>query len=405
MPQMHSTALKVFSPVEEKHACAIIDLCAKTFGSYFITRRGLASGGLLGSHYDWQASAVGAINDHLVTHFGVWNYQMRVGGARLRSGGIGYVATHGDHRKQGLMAQTIPHSLKQMRALGYDFSLLFGIHDFYSRFGYVRAWNEASWIIRLEQLPADLPAPAYEKRDAAVSAEAIALHNRQNAALTGTAVRPTYPGLIYGSRGLLSAYAWKDKAGKLAGQVLAHASGTRLICTEVLGDPDLALAVLAAVAREKVVGEIQFDTLHYLSPMARRLRTLSCRYECNYVRDGAAMARVINLSSAMEKLRPELERRLAASACEGFSGSLTLASSEEAVQLTLSRGRLGLKPGSAKTSAAIRAGSAAAQLLLGTEDAMTVCEMARVRVRPEAARLLAALFPAQHPQLHLADRF
>jgi hypothetical protein len=53
----------------------------------------------------------------------------------------------------------------------------------------------------------------------------------------------------------------------------------------------------------------------------------------------------------------------------------------------------------------LRAGWHLAQLLIGTDDPMETCEVGRIRLQGDAARLVPVLFPAQHPQLQLGDRY
>ena len=66
-----------------------------------------------------------------------------MGRARLRTGGVGIVMTHDRYGEQGLNARTFQASLQAMAELGYDYSMLFGISDYYHRFGYqAKAWPE-----------------------------------------------------------------------------------------------------------------------------------------------------------------------------------------------------------------------------------------------------------------------
>jgi len=42
------------------------------------------------------------------------------------------------------MAKTVAATIEAMSQVGYDMTVLFGIPDFYHRFGYVRAWPLSS---------------------------------------------------------------------------------------------------------------------------------------------------------------------------------------------------------------------------------------------------------------------
>lgn len=401
---MSKTPLSVVSPVQSEHAEAMIDLGAKTFGGFYSARRSMREWYLLNSHYDWEASAVGFCDGKLVTHYGVWGYDMRIGKSVVRCGGIGMVATDGDYQKRGFMAQTVPHSIQQMKQRGYDLSILFGIRDFYHRFGYVLAWGEQNWLIHRDQLPADLPKVKYESFPCVPKDTIARLHNRFNATVTGSAVRPTFSKKFYLYRDGLEGYQWKDARGKVCGHVLVYQDGGRLVCAEGTGKVDDVFAVLKSLCEKKNVGEIRFDTLPYLSPLARRLRTLTCRFERHYMKSGNAMVRVINLKSCLWKMEAELSDRMRKSELCDYRGELLLSYPEASVGLTISRGKVTV---AAKVSArnSIRGGFELGQLLIGTDEPAEVCESRKMRTTGEAIRLAKVLFPNEHPQIHQADRY
>lgn len=60
---------------------------------------------------------------------------IRIGEARLKMGGLGWVATSARHRKRGIGRKLIEDALAYMREHGYHVSMLFGIPNFYHRFG------------------------------------------------------------------------------------------------------------------------------------------------------------------------------------------------------------------------------------------------------------------------------
>ncbi len=398
--------LSVRAPERATDAADVVELVAMTFGHYFAVRRDTAGFYLLEGHYDWAASAVGRLRDQLVSHWGVWEYRMRIGQATVRCGGIGAVATHADHRKKGFMARTAAHSIERMRARGYALSILFGIDDFYHRFGYVPAWRESRWHL----LRSDLPGrsgrrPRLHRVPAAPSAALARLHNRWNRGLTGTAVRPTFTkGFFMGPRAAPEAWIWRDAAGRAAGHVLASQDGGALVILEATGAPDVVLACAGELALRKGLPELRFETLPYPSALARRLRTLNCRYEQRYARDGEAMVRLVDLEACLRAMEPELSRRLASSPLDGYRGTLRIEGPEGAAGLAIDRGRARVVPAAAGRTS-LRAGWHLAQLLLGTDEPMETCEVGRIRLAGDAPRLVPALFPAQHPQLQLGDRY
>ncbi len=398
--------LTVRSPARAADGAAVVELVAKTFDSYFPTRRVSEGYYLLEGHYDWAASAVGFVGERLVSHFGVWDYRMRIGRATVRCGGIGAVATDAAFRKKGYMARTAPHSVERMRARGYPLSILFGIDDFYHRFGYVAAWRESTWRLERKYLPPPAgPVPRLHRIPFAPGADVTRLHNEWNAGLTGTAVRPTFSkGFFHSSRTSPEGWLWRDRRGRAAGHVFVHEDRHDLVIIEATGDPDTVLACLGRLAERKALPELRFDTLPYGSALARRLRTLNCRYEQRFARDGEAMVRVVDLTACLRGMEPELSRRVGASELDGYRGTLLVRGPEGAVGLALDRGHVRVVPAAPGTSA-LRAGWHLAQLLIGTDDPLETCEVGRIRLQGDAARLVPVLFPAQHPQLQLGDRY
>lgn len=401
---MRTPAFSVSSPARSAHADGLVELCARAFNPYFEMREMCRGWYLLHGPYDWQASAIGLLGDEVVSHWGVWPYRMRIGAAEVRCGGIGAVATSAEHRRRGFMARTAPHSLARMRALGYDLSILFGIGDFYHRFGYVPAWPEESWRLQRDALPAELPGVRHRVLPAMPTAETARLHNRTNTGLTGTAIRPTYTRPFTGANHALEPHGWRDARGRLAGHVVVRTQEGALVCTEATGQVDPILAVLRSLSIEKELKELRFLSLPYRSALAARLRRLSCRLERRYEPDGDALARVIDLESCLRKMEPELTIRLGGSDLHRYRGTLSIAGDGGAVRLALRDGKVRVAPPGPSPSS-LRLGAWVVQLLIGTADPLEICDAAAARPRGDVARLLPVLFPAQHPQLHRADRF
>lgn len=397
----HKLVVSTPDPIADAHE--VIELCAKTFGRYYDFRKQLREWYMLNAPYDWKSTAIGRLDGQVVTHFGVWDYQMRIGRSVVRCGGIGCVATDGDHRKKGLMAQTVPHSISAMKACGYDMSILFGIWDFYHKFGYVRAWSETTFHMNRDHLPKDLPKVAFKEFSAVPNQDIARLHNRHNARVTGSAVRPfLLKGYCFFS-GKPECYAW-SKAKKLVGHVLVQVNGTRLSCYEATGETDEILSVLSAIATQKGTRDISFETFPYMSPVAVRLRRMTARMERQYIKSGGAMVRIVNLESCLRKMLPELSARLKVSDLAGYSGTLNIAGPEQSVGLDIRKGEVSLaKKGSG--SNVLKGGHDLAQLLLGTDEPGEICEGCGMSLRGDAKQLVPVLFPIQYPQLQQADRY
>jgi len=403
---MLTDQLTITAPDKRTHHDALIDLISKIFSQegYFTFRDFCRLAYVDHSHYDWTVSRIGFFDEQVVTHYGVWGYDMRIGEARVRTGGIGAVATHSDCRKRGYMAQTIRASLAAMRDAGYDISILFGIDNFYHKFGYVRGWPERFYTVSVADLPSELPAVRAQKFSPRRRADLDELYNREYALFTGTAVRPTY--LNYGffcHRNLLG-YRWNAGEGIPAGYVLFFQQGTRLNCIEAVGDPEQILCVLAMNARRLGCAEVEFRTFPPQSPLCKRLRRGICREVAEYRRCGGEMIALINLTSTLEKLTGELTRRLQASPLRDWQGDLCIVAQQERANLSIRQGTVCLTA-PVDTPHAIQGGNEIVRLLVGVDAPDAVIEDAGMQVTGDAGQLAQVLFPNQYPNLSFFDRY
>lgn len=396
---MSADALQVVAP-DPKDQEEMLDLIAKVFswGGYFEFLQRCRQGYVIGSHYDWDASRVGVLDGRMVSHWGVWDYAMRIGRGRVRTGGIGVVACHGGYRRRGLMSRTVAGSIEAMRQAGYDMTVLFGIRDFYHRFGYVRAWNSTSYIVATADLPTERPALRPRQFTMKDHPAMVKLYNRRCRLRTGTAVRPTYRarGQIAGDLALV----WDSPEGELAGWVVFKGGA----CIDCHGQVEQVLRVAGGAARKEGFGEVRFSGLDPHGEVAQRFRRGNCRSETHYARRGNAMIRTINLRSTLEKISSELSARLKASSLADWKGSLLLADPRDRVGLAIAGGTVTVG-GPARTPHAIRGGEEIAQLIVGGDEPEETVEVGGIRVAGDAKKLLPVLFPHQHPFLHDMDRF
>ncbi len=127
MPVTHPTSRREFEEIG--------DLTGRVFGGYFPFRDWMRR---------WQAhpnnrpelTRILKIDGQIISHVLIVDVPVRYGDATLRIGGIGCVETHGDHTKKGYSSQVMEDVVRFMEADGFDLSLLFGIRNFYHKFGY-----------------------------------------------------------------------------------------------------------------------------------------------------------------------------------------------------------------------------------------------------------------------------
>lgn len=401
--------LTLISPDPAKHRDEMYDLIGKVFShhGYYMFRDYCRETYIGYSHYDWTASRIGLVGGKIVTHCGIWGYQMRIGQARVRVGGIGAVATDGDYRGHGLMARTLPATIDAMNDAGYDMSLLFGIDDYYDRFGFVRAWSDSAFYVSPADLP-DTKAPALKQLSRWDDKALIDLGNRAYAGLTGSALRPTYQ--LLNRRHKFEVFAWSAGRGKLAGYVVTgidHTCKSRLLIVDAVGDPAQVLPAVAAIFRQKKKTELKFVNMHPENPVSIALRHMNCREEIYNRRCGGPMIRTLNLRNCLTKMQGELSSRLGRSSLARWTGRLLVSNPREKVVLDIRDGAVRVAADSSATAvrSGIRGGEEIAQLLLGTYEPMETVEAGDITLSGNAALLLPVLFPAQHPMLVGVDRF
>lgn len=397
--------LIIMPPKKSRDFTAITELAITTFyhGTGHYTPEYWRENYFTHSHYDWKASRIGLIGDRLVTHFGVWDYQMRVGSkGLLRVAGIGAVATDNDFRKRNLMQATASNCVDNLAGYGYDVSLLFGIPNFYHRFGYVPAWPIPTFVVQTEHLPTELPSLPTRPFAGCSRPDLDALYNAENAGCTGTAVRPTYRHSAKYSR--FPGMRWVDAQGKTSGYIIYYHEGESLKVYDSAGDVEQRLRVLGQLARKLQCKEVRIGSIPPDCALAKRLRWMTCRKEIQYSHAGNAMIHTLNLASSLTKLSEELSRRLTASPMSGWRGHLSITDPRETVTLALADGTVRMAP-STSTAHSVRGGEQIVQLLVGTTSPSEVSEMGGFELTGEAANLLEVLFPAQHATLAVWDSF
>jgi predicted N-acetyltransferase YhbS len=403
---MTKATLELRPPDPRTDREAIFDLIAKVFGktSYYEWIDHLQSGYFDASHYDGEASTVGLIDGQIVTHWGVWDYRMRVGSETVRVAGVGAVATDGFHQGQGLMRRTIEAGLERMRQAGYDLSVLYGISDFYHKYGYAQAWPKVVYIVSADQLPDDKPAGRLRRGPVVQDRELDVMYNRTFAGRTGSAVRPTYGRFDKLGSVVPETIRWLDDDGRAVGYVRVGVWEGRLQCTEACGEVEQILRVLGRQARRGRHPNVELPDLHWDHPLAMTLRRRGVKLTLDYQASGGAMVRVLNLDSTLENLAGELQRRLAGSPLADWSGTLDLHGTDDRAALRIGRGRVRVGP-AGRSRHALRARDALGRLLIGSADPEEILRTEGVRCAGDGRRLARVLFPEQHPMLSMLDHF
>ncbi|MCS6829792.1 MAG: GNAT family N-acetyltransferase [Armatimonadota bacterium] len=273
--------------------------------------------------------------NRMVSALQIVRREVRVGQATLTLGGIANVGTIPAYRSKGYSTQLLRDAITVMENEGFDFSMLFtGIYGFYARLG----WEQLPVPTLSAEIETELPAPegVYRVRPLAdADLDALcACYEQCNAGRSFTVIRsPAY------LRGWLG---WDEHtpddafvaeaAGKLVGYVVAPI-GERLSVIEVGWLPaysECVFALILHVARLAKQRGVTQARLHIprdpvLMGVVRNLFHHFTWYETT------PMVRVIRLQPLMNKLLPELSRRVQMVEAKG------------AVRLSLPSGTTGLR--------------------------------------------------------------
>jgi predicted N-acetyltransferase YhbS len=391
------------SPNRADHAEAIYALLNTHWTGIDVSCR---YGRIAHSHLDWDVSRVALTSDgQLVAYWGVYDLQMRVGTARVRTAGINLPVTDPDWRGRGLMSQAVLRSLAATRAHGYGLSVINNTHAYFCRFGFVFAWPQTNFYVKTEDMPAEPPSVhlvetnAYELMG---RADLAGIYNRQNATVTGTAVRPTYRRGKHPMGEYAPAYLLTDDGGRAVGYLLdppPDEPGERYWHDDSAGDTVQRLRALGMLARRHACEGVYFARLPYTSELATHLRRMNCDMTVEYRSESGYLIRIVDLAATLRAMAGELGRRLSRSHLAGWRGELLIEAGEERAVLDIERSEVRVGTQRSRTAHRVAGDQHVAQLLVGSYPPLEVVHGAGLSLSGEAEELVHALFPHQHPQM------
>jgi GNAT superfamily N-acetyltransferase len=377
------------------------------------------------------------LGEKSISRLWVIRFEIRIGAATVKMDGIGGVGTDEAFRNRGYSRRVLEATLEHMRAGDAALSMLYGIRDFYPKFGYATAGPEH--FLKLRRLDAPAPMPPGWRARPFQPPDQPALHRlyeQQTAGSVGAAVRDSHGGpwfhgehstpltaeqcrVVEDSSGNVRAYAWRA-TWHWAQQMADRHYPQQFVVGEVMADGPVAADAILSVCRTWAVEEAERSsrTLDAVliaqppeGPVAAAAMLQSADLIQYYSYCGGSMARVLDSGRLLTALAPELRRRWLAAPTD-FRGCLTIHT--EVGSATLDLGPDGV---TVLSPSPLRGGgqgerltvqlpqTALARLALGAFHPGDL--LARLETPPtaEAARLLATLFPQRHPHMHLPDRY
>ncbi|MCY4113544.1 MAG: GNAT family N-acetyltransferase [Chloroflexi bacterium] len=341
----------------------------------------------------------------LVSQLWVVDVTVRAWGEELRSAGVAGVGTPEPHRMKGYARRLMEMCERYAAERGYAISTLFGIPDFYHRFGYATVCPEYEIRIELDALETDGPTASLEDIQTSDWDAIARVCNAAYGSLDGSVVRSegAWRGPRQGSDWFRKTQALvsRDARGRPAAYAVVDTELTDdcLVVSEaVAGDNAAGLALaggLAEVARARgatgLLACLPPDT--GLGPLLTR-----CGGTPVVTRPDNAgyMACIVDLGAVLERRTPTLTAQAAASdlpvpevlhvKTDIGDGRFALGGSAPPAELSIDR--LGL-----------------VQLLFGYRTFSELRDMGQARATGAADDVLAGLFPRNDGYCFWPDRY
>lgn len=343
---------------------------------------------------------------------------IRVGRAVLRMDGIGGVATPEEHRHRGYSRHVLENAVETMKAGDAVLSTLYGIPDFYPKYGYATVGPET--YISLSATEAS-PGSGHTFR-VATPGDLVALQRLYRAdtdGATGALVREDdwrawselAEALAAGEVHVLTrddrpvAYAWPATHAWWMEQWEGYTPGGLKIGEAQAADPDAADALLAALRGWAY--DTGQETVQLAIPQSGRVGAAATLQDAEVLQrrrhTAEFMGRSTGTVALLRALRPELEARWRTVSASLPPFAIVIDTGEDLATLTGNDRGIGVASGAAGDIETQLTPGDLARLVLGGFDPDRLLE--RLIVPAAAAPLLATLFPRRDPWIHPVDRF
>ena len=409
---MELTYAKTRADLEE-----IADLIAKTFvrRSYFDFYDQRMRYQEMDPWFKPERSRIIREGGRIVSHISIIEKRVWIGPAEVKVAGIGDVCTHPRARGKGYARLLMEDALRYMAEHGYPMSMLYGIPNFYHKFGYIEAVRDTKWLLYAHRIPE--PAGEYRLRPmrAGDLPALMDLYRRNFSGLNLCVIRNE----AYWHRvlpDLSRVQVLLDGSGKVCGY--AHLkddiTGAFVVNEAAALNRDAGIALLHKVwllAPEPRPVRLEVR-LSPRAPLAAWLADLSSEWHIRTfgAGEGQGMLALISLRRALEALAPVLSQRLKRSYYSGLTGRLIIQTEQGRENLVLDRGDITIGEaysanipglGGLKTDSRFFVRN-----LVGFWSIPSLLQSGQAGVRgKEAEALLAVLFPEDEPFMLPLDYF
>jgi len=328
----------------------------------------------------------------------VFDYRLTYNTAQLRMAGIAGLVTAEEYRNRGFASQLMRETIDWMAEEKYDCSFLFGIPNYYWRYGYATVLTHATTTVKLEPVDSE-GFLIRELREEDLPAVRL-LYNQNNLNRMCSLIRPErWQGFPRGSEWRVkpACFVVESEEGSIEGYAVYDAEAEDLMVSEVeTGDPRAQYAVLQGlyeIGAARKVDEFKFlgATNHPFAVFCRRFGAV---HQDTVQRYAFGMARLIDIVSFFESTAPELSRR-AWLLREGPARTIKFQTDIGSCSLEVSRGVVRVTDSDAPPAAVINCSQLElTRLVFGVVDYQTFSVSSGTSVEGDG-ELLSILYPTQ----------
>ena len=360
----------------------------------------------------WQMSL--ALGKESVSGLGVVKKHMQIGSAVVKMGGIAGVWTDSNHRLKGYASQAMWESIALMERKNCDMSILFGIADFYHRYGFAVAFANQSMQVataQLLRLEGSLQARPGKKSDLT---EMRRLYKPYNAGRSGIEARPGnwtprwyMPRLGEGATRRGGKFLVVcDARNQVRGYAVYDAQVGYTMVTEVCGRDREALASVGVAIARRAKREGSDSVLFQLpsdDPFVLLCVPLGCTCSVAHPFNAGAMGRIIHLDRLMKKISPVLQKRWA-NADLNWVGGFAIDTDIGRVGFVVSGADIVLADVGGRAQVSMSQ-MVLTQLVMGYRSVADVVFDEGVEIPEQLLPVLNTLFPKGNPYMWWTDRF
>lgn len=353
---------------------------------------------------------------------------IHIGTATVRMDGIGGVETEAEHRKRGYSRRVLESALRQMHEGDAVLSTLYGISDYYLKFGYLSVGPEHT--IRLEETPPGYSLPqgwktrALESRDLPDVRRIYELQTRQSVGAVARSEKARIWSELAHSEDRDAGRVVEDSEGNVVAYALRGAqhwwmeswqreTPESFLLAEVFATgPVAADAVLYACRAWAAETGEPSPTVEVAGPpegpVPASAMLQGSQFTKRYTRAGEFMGRTLGPARLLAALKPELDVRIRSSATT-FAGTLCIKTDEGDVLLAISSDEIQVLDSGPVLDEHLLVvhlpQAELARLVFGGYPPKEV--LARLPHPPDEAALdvISALFPQRYPHIYAVDRF